>query len=100
MEDESFAEQPISPCLWLLDDARDTKAITLRLDKTWIQKLDKLAYRMSNYERAPITKQLLIQKVIWDTLIKHPLSKILEKFKVSSEDDQVALVRQALKQDV
>lgn len=98
MKSENSTEQPTSPYSWLLDEGRDTKAITLRLDKTWIQKLDKLAYRISNHERVPMTKQLLIQMAIWEAFVRIPLNEILKRFYILSEGEQVALARQTSKQ--
>ncbi len=97
MDRKKFEKEPTSSYDWLLDEGRDTKAITLRLDKTWIDKLDKLARRISSYDRVPMTKQLLIQKAIWDAFISHSFSDLLKQFQIVSEREQVVVARQALK---
>lgn len=97
MDEENFEKEATSPYSWLLDEGRDTKAITLRLDKTWIDKLDKLARRISSYDRVPMTKQLLIQKAIWDAFVSHSFSDLLKQFQVVSEREQVVVAKQTLK---
>ncbi len=97
MNGNKFEKEPTSSYDWLMDEGRETKAITLRLDKTWIDKLDKLARRISSYDRVPMTKQFLIQKAIWDAFISHSFSDLLKQFQVVTEREQVVVAKQTLK---
>lgn len=74
----------------LTDKNRSTKAITLRLEKTWINKIDKLAYRLSNYYRRPVTRQFLIREIINAQLIQHPFSDLFKGLEIKTEREELA----------
>ncbi len=92
-ESPDFVDDPIIA----LNQTKETKAITLRLNKAWIRKLDKIAYRLSNYYRKPITKQFLIKEVIGAHIVQVPLPELFKKLMVRSERQELTRCKRILK---
>lgn len=99
MEDK-IADEPIEHGYDWLKNRHDTEAITLRLKKSWIGKLNKLAYQINTFYRlpTPFTKQLIIQQVIERAIIRYPMSELLKRYGVLSERQQLEQYKKILKQ--
>lgn len=96
MENEISEEYPDSREDWT-QNRHDTKAITLRLKKSWIAKLDKLAFRVSDYYGVKVSKQWLIQESIRRMIIQYPFSELMKQFHILSDQEQFKQCKRALK---